>query len=86
MMVEESKIDPNRPVSNEPEDRHYISVLLDITSRCNLKCRHCFFYRDERAKAKEISIDDFLARIIGRTRSYGFFPSLSVCGAPRIRK
>jgi sulfatase maturation enzyme AslB (radical SAM superfamily) len=77
---------PNRPLHNEPEDRNYYAVLLDITSRCNLKCRHCFYYRDQRSKVEDIPTDEFLARLEGLKRRYGPAVALWEGGEPMLRK
>jgi MoaA/NifB/PqqE/SkfB family radical SAM enzyme len=33
---------------SEPEPREYHGAIVDLTDRCNLRCRHCFYYRNER--------------------------------------
>jgi MoaA/NifB/PqqE/SkfB family radical SAM enzyme len=33
------------------------SASIDITNACNLRCRHCYFYRDPRDIAEEPSLD-----------------------------
>ena len=32
----------------EREPREYHGAIVDLTDRCNLRCRHCFYYRNER--------------------------------------
>ncbi len=85
-MLNEYLKDPIRPVSNETGDNVYTTVLLDITSRCNLRCKHCFYYRDERSKAKEIPDEEFLERLEGLRKRYGFFSALWEGGEPFFRK
>jgi MoaA/NifB/PqqE/SkfB family radical SAM enzyme len=33
---------------SEREPREYHGAIVDLTDRCNLRCRHCFYYRNER--------------------------------------
>jgi MoaA/NifB/PqqE/SkfB family radical SAM enzyme len=30
------------------EDVEHHSAIVDVTDRCNLRCKHCFYYREER--------------------------------------
>ena len=32
----------------EREPREYHGAIVDLTDRCNLRCRHCFYFRNER--------------------------------------
>ncbi len=84
--TQEYSSNPNRPVLNEKGDNKYLTVLLDITSRCNLRCKHCFYYRDERSKTKEIPLGNFLERLDGLNRRYGFISALWEGGEPMLRK
>ena len=33
---------------DEPGPREYHGAIVDLTDRCNLRCRHCFYYRNKR--------------------------------------
>ena len=37
----------------EREPREYHGAIVDLTDRCNLRCRHCFYYRNERDRLLE---------------------------------
>ncbi len=77
--------DPDRPLANEPDDRRYPAVLLDITSRCNLRCRHCFYFRDPRAEVKDVPTEEYLERVDALTRRHGFGLALWEGGEPMLR-
>ncbi|MBI2060607.1 MAG: radical SAM protein [Nitrospirae bacterium] len=36
------------------------SAIVDVTDRCNLRCKHCFYYREEH-ESEEIDTEEFLA-------------------------
>jgi Fe-coproporphyrin III synthase len=78
--------DPNRPVINEPEGTRYLAVLLDITHRCTLRCKHCFYFREERAKSEEVPSEEFLARVDGLMARYGCVAAMWEGGEPMLRK
>jgi Fe-coproporphyrin III synthase len=46
----------------ETEAREYHSAIVDVTDRCNLRCRHCFYYREEHP-SEDLSVEDFLGGI-----------------------
>ena len=35
------------------------SAIVDVTDRCNLRCKHCFYYREEH-ESEEMEADEFL--------------------------
>lgn len=35
------------------------SAIVDVTDRCNLRCKHCFYYREEHL-SEELPADEFL--------------------------
>ncbi|MBI2877298.1 MAG: radical SAM protein [Candidatus Tectomicrobia bacterium] len=46
----------------EAEPQEYHSAIVDVTDRCNLKCRHCYYYREEHA-SQDLSQEEFLEGI-----------------------
>jgi len=40
------------------EDARYGSAMVNITNHCNLKCRHCFIYREGNTNEAPLSIKD----------------------------
>jgi Fe-coproporphyrin III synthase len=63
---------------------------IDITSRCNLRCRHCYYYAGpEEELPHELDADGWVARLEELKRSSGRFPFFSctwVGGDPLIRR
>jgi MoaA/NifB/PqqE/SkfB family radical SAM enzyme len=63
---------------------------IDITSRCNLRCRHCYYYAGpEENLPRELNAEEWVARLEELKRSSGRFPFFSctwVGGDPLIRK
>ena len=39
-------------------DRHYPAALVLVTNACNLRCKHCFVYRNETPNAPQDKMDD----------------------------
>lgn len=63
---------------------------IDITSRCNLRCRHCYYYAGpEEELPHELDADGWVARLEELKRTSGRFPFFNctwVGGDPLIRK
>jgi len=63
---------------------------IDITSRCNLRCRHCYYFAGpEEDLPDELDADQWVARLEELKRTSGHFPFFSctwVGGDPLIRK
>lgn len=62
---------------------------IDVTSRCNLRCKHCYFLEQDRPD--ELSIDQWVEKLqeLRRTRSrfeFPFFNCSWVGGEPLLRK
>lgn len=43
----------------EVEPREYHSAIVDVTDRCNLRCQHCYYYREEH-ESQELSKEELL--------------------------
>ena len=63
---------------------------IDITSRCNLRCRHCYYFAGpEEDLPHELDADQWVTRLEELKRTSGRFPFFSctwVGGDPLIRK
>ncbi len=51
------------------------SVDIDITNRCNLRCKHCYYYTSEAETQNELSTDEWLR----------FFEELNRCAVMSIK-
>ncbi len=69
------------------QKRTPLSVTLEITARCNNKCRHCYINlpaSDSQAKAEELSLDQILC-IAGQAVEMGAMWCLVTGGEPLLR-
>jgi MoaA/NifB/PqqE/SkfB family radical SAM enzyme len=62
---------------------------IDVTNRCNLRCRHCYYYEQE--LPEELTLEQWLARLEEIRRSsprweFPFFNCSWVGGEPLLRK
>jgi sulfatase maturation enzyme AslB (radical SAM superfamily) len=73
-------------IRNEPEGTKYLALLLDITHRCTLRCRHCFYFRDARSKSEDFPSGRFLERVDELQKHYGAVAALWEGGEPMLRK
>jgi MoaA/NifB/PqqE/SkfB family radical SAM enzyme len=69
----------------EREPREYHGAIVDLTDRCNLRCRHCFYYRNER-DSRELP-DAELLRGLEILRDRHGIRSMEWCGGePLVRR
>jgi MoaA/NifB/PqqE/SkfB family radical SAM enzyme len=60
---------------------------IDVTHRCNLRCRHCYFFSYDQDRGPELSVDEWLSRIeTMQTGKRPFFSCTWVGGEPLLRK
>jgi len=72
-------------VFTEREPRPYHGAIVDLTDRCNLRCRHCFYYRNER-ESRELPDGEFL-RGLETLRDRHDIRSMEWCGGePLLRR
>lgn len=60
---------------------------IDVTSKCNLRCKHCYFFSYDQEKKKELTDEEWLRRI--KTMQEGprpFYSCTWVGGEPLLRK
>ena len=70
---------------NELEPREYHGAIVDLTDRCNLSCRHCFYYRNKR-DSRELP-DEELLRGLETLRDRHKIRSMEWCGGePLVRR
>jgi MoaA/NifB/PqqE/SkfB family radical SAM enzyme len=69
----------------EPEPREYHGAIVDLTDRCNLRCRHCFYYRNER-ESREL-LGEQLLQGLETLRDRHNIRSMEWCGGePLVRR
>jgi MoaA/NifB/PqqE/SkfB family radical SAM enzyme len=69
----------------EPEPREYHGAIVDLTDRCNLRCRHCFYYRNER-ESRELPGEQLLQGL-ETLRDRHNIRSMEWCGGePLVRR
>jgi MoaA/NifB/PqqE/SkfB family radical SAM enzyme len=69
----------------EHEPRAHHGAIVDLTDRCNLRCRHCFYYRNER-DSRELP-DEELLRGLETLRDRHDIRSMEWCGGePLMRR
>lgn len=60
------------------------AISIDVTQKCNLKCKHCYFYN----YGKEVELNDekFLARLKELKQTYPLVHASWIGGEPLLRK
>lgn len=76
---------------NFHEDRAYPAMLVNVTNRCNLSCRHCFVFRDANPNEPssprlELSDDDLLHVIEALRDRHKVHTMLWMGGEPLLRR
>lgn len=64
--------------------------MINITNRCNLKCKHCFVFREGNpnipTSENEMSADVMIRKIKKYRNKYGIFSMVWMGGEPLLRK
>jgi MoaA/NifB/PqqE/SkfB family radical SAM enzyme len=63
---------------------------IDVTTRCNLRCKHCYFFEQGYADERELAVDDWIRKLEALTRQAGLrryfaFQCSWVGGEPLLR-
>ena len=65
-------------------------VSVDTTNRCNLRCRHCYFFEQDYEEKPELSLDEWFAKFEALKKAepwrFPFFQCTWVGGEPLLRK
>jgi len=60
---------------------------IDVTNRCNLRCKHCYFFSYDQERGPELAVEQWLARIEAMQSGRGaFFSCTWVGGEPLLRR
>jgi sulfatase maturation enzyme AslB (radical SAM superfamily) len=57
---------------------------IDVTNRCNLRCKHCYFYSYDQERGPELTVDDWIARIEGMQKGRRAFFSCTWVGGEAL--
>ncbi|MCP4161617.1 MAG: radical SAM protein [Deltaproteobacteria bacterium] len=66
---------------------YYPIALVNVTNRCNLKCKHCFVFRNENPNdaSDEMETEEMLKRLKSLQAEYGIEQMLWMGGEPMLR-
>lgn len=60
---------------------------FDITNRCNLRCKHCYFYAHDYEDEKELTDDEWIDKLEElKETDFPFYQSSWIGGEPLLRK
>lgn len=60
---------------------------IDITAKCNLRCRHCYFFSYDHEDKKELTDEEWLSRIEAMQKGpHPFYSCTWVGGEPLLRR
>jgi Fe-coproporphyrin III synthase len=60
---------------------------IDVTSKCNLRCQHCYYFSYTQDRSPELSVEEWLSRIERMQSGKGaFFSCTWVGGEPLLRR
>jgi len=60
---------------------------IDVTNKCNLRCKHCYFFSYDQERGPELPIEEWLRRIEAMQRGRAaFFSCTWVGGEPLLRR
>jgi len=67
--------------------RQYPAAIVNITNKCNMRCRHCFVYRDgnPNSNRKEMGSADMVKRLSELRDAHGINTMLWMGGEPLLR-
>lgn len=59
---------------------------FDITNRCNLRCKHCYFFAHDYNAKRELTDDEWIERLEGlKTTGFPFYQCSWIGGEPLLR-
>ncbi|OHB38474.1 MAG: hypothetical protein A3C38_08435 [Planctomycetes bacterium RIFCSPHIGHO2_02_FULL_50_42] len=60
---------------------------IDVTNRCNLRCRHCYFYAHDYESEPELTDDEWIEKFEGlKKEGFPFYQCSWIGGEPLLRK
>ncbi len=72
----------------EKTARQWPAAMVNITNRCNLKCRHCFVFRDDNPtdKKREMDTETMVKRLGELQERHGIQTMVWMGGEPLVRQ
>jgi MoaA/NifB/PqqE/SkfB family radical SAM enzyme len=67
-------------------EKRYPYATVELTERCNIRCKHCYFFKDERGRLKDLPDQEFLTRLAELQRRYGIKAMSWAGGEPLLRQ
>lgn len=61
------------------------SLAVDITTRCNLSCSHCYYHRYDHSGERELTVDGWKERIRELKKQYNMVFAMHLGGEPLLR-
>ena len=60
---------------------------IDVTNRCNLRCKHCYFYAHDYESQRELSDEEWISRLEElKQTDFPFYQCSWIGGEPLLRK
>src|SRR5258705_13955211 len=60
---------------------------IDVTNRCNLRCEHCYFFAEDHAGEKELSVEKWVEKLEAmKAAGHPMMLCPWVGGEPMVRK
>src|SRR4029453_4206674 len=65
----------------------YAVGSIDVTNRCNLRCEHCYFFAEDPAHEKELSVEKWIEKLEAmKAAGHPMMLCTWVGGEPMVRK
>ncbi len=67
-------------------EKRYPYATVELTERCNIRCKHCYYFKDERGRLKDLPDQEILTRLAELQRRYGIKAMSWAGGEPLLRQ
>ena len=52
-------------------EKRYPYATVELTERCNLRCKHCYFFKDKRGRLEDLPDQEIITRLAELQQRYG---------------
>ncbi len=66
-------------------EKRYPYATVELTERCNLRCKHCYFFKDERGRLEDLPDPEIITRLAELQQRYGIKAMSWAGGEPLLR-